>query len=182
MRLFDFKLIEGNHFVAMEYYGLILNRTFLILLAETHMIGVVANGLISVRSAADPLTSIITDALSVHGDLHNPLSYLKEKYLNRVKNLNLLGDDFLKINRANFRIRFDEISEVTYDPRKKWGMGYYPHDGKVYVTTHGNRREFIILGDQSGRAIASWTEGKSVGKVLVNANPSLNPDAKLPPK
>ena len=128
MRLTDFKLVEGNHFVAMEYYALILNRTLLVLLTETSLIGVVANGLVSVRIGAGPLTSIITENLSIHGDLDNPLSYLKDKYLNRARHVDLLGDELLKLNRANFRMRFDEISEVTYDPRKKWGMGYYPHD------------------------------------------------------
>jgi hypothetical protein len=33
-------------------------------------------------------------------------------------------------------------------------MGYYPHDGKVYVRTKdGKNREFIILGSQSGQEI-----------------------------
>lgn len=170
MRLADFKLDEGNYFVAMEYYALMLNRTLLILLTETHLIGIVANGLVSVRSSADPLTAIITGDLSIGGDLDNPLSYLNEKYLNRAKNLDLLGDDLLKINRANFRIRFDEISSVTYDPRKKWGMGYYPHDGKVYVLMHGKKREFIVLGIQSGRDIANWIATKSGADDLRNAN------------
>jgi hypothetical protein len=174
MILSEYRLVEGNHFVAMEYYGLILNRTFLILLTEQYMVGVVANGLVSVTNNGNPLTSIITDSLAIHGDLDNPLSYLNEKYLRRVGSLDLLSDDFLKANRASFRIRFDEISEVAYDPRKKWGMGYYPHDGKVYVTTHGRRREFIVLGDQSGRAIAGWIEGKSFGVGLARANPAFN--------
>jgi len=38
-------------------------------------------------------------------------------------------------------------------------MGYYPHDGKVYVTTNNNKKkEFIILGAQSGEAIKNWIE------------------------
>jgi hypothetical protein len=35
-----------------------------------------------------------------------------------------------------------------------WGMGYCPHDGKVYVdTAEGKTLEFIILGNQNGEAI-----------------------------
>ena len=177
MILSGYRLFEGNHFIAMEYYGLILNRTFLVLLTEQQMIGVVANGLVSVTNNADPLTSIVTDSLAIHGDLHNPLSYLNEKYLRRVGKLDLLSDGFLKTNGAHFRIRFDDISEVTYDPRKKWGMGYYPHDGRVYVTVHGKKREFIVLGNQSGRAIADWIEGKSSGNDSKSASPAFNTDA-----
>jgi hypothetical protein len=35
-------------------------------------------------------------------------------------------------------------------------MGYYPHDGKVYIETHdGKKKEFIMLGNQSGQKIAN---------------------------
>ena len=156
MLLSDFKLIEGNHFVAMEYYGLILNRTFLILLTDTYMLGAVANGLVSAQASGDPLTSIIIHSMAIHGDVQNPLSYVKEKYLRRLGSIDLLGEDFLEAHRANFRIAFSEIDEVSYNPRKKWGMGEYPHDGRVYVTVNWTKREFIILGDQSGEAIAIW--------------------------
>lgn len=161
MLLSDFKLIEGNHFVAMEYYGLILNRTLLVLLTETHVIGVLANGPVSVQSHHDPLLSLITESLSIRGDLGNPLSYVKDKYLRRVSGVDLSGAAFLKMNRANFRIAFNEVNAVSYNPRKKWGMCYYPHDGKVYVTANGKKREFIILGNQSGKAIATWIGERS---------------------
>lgn len=37
---------------------------------------------------------------------------------------------------------------------ENWGMGYYPHDGKVYIKTKDFRkREFIILGAQSGQSV-----------------------------
>lgn len=40
-------------------------------------------------------------------------------------------------------------------------MGYYPHDGKVYVKTYdGKKKEFIILGSQSGEEIKNWIEKK----------------------
>jgi len=50
-----------------------------------------------------------------------------------------------------------DITRCEYDKTKKWGMGYYPHDGKVYVETrNSNEREFIILGNQSGQSIRDW--------------------------
>jgi len=35
-------------------------------------------------------------------------------------------------------------------------MGPYPHDGRVTIETYdNNKREFIILGNQSGKSIAN---------------------------
>ena len=60
-------------------------------------------------------------------------------------------------NKANFKIKLSDIKEVHYNPNKKFGMGPYPHDGRVTIKTNDNRkREFIILGNQSGQKIANW--------------------------
>jgi hypothetical protein len=155
MKLSDLHLSPENHFVAMEYYGLILNRTFLILLVENNFIGMVANGLVGTKNHADPLTALVTDLIAVSGDISDPYSYVKNSYLMQMKGVNLLTDDLTKIRRANFRYSFDEIADVTYDARKKWGMGYYPHDGRIYLTLGDKKREFIILGNQSGQSIVN---------------------------
>lgn len=47
-----------------------------------------------------------------------------------------------------------EITDVYYDPSKKWGMGPYPRDGKVHITARRSKRELVVLGDQSGKKIA----------------------------
>jgi len=154
MKLSDLHFTPENHFVAMEYYGLILNRTFLILLVENNFIGILANGLISAKNYSDPLTAFVTDRLAVSGDIHDPYSYLKNSYLMKMEGVNLLTDDLTEIRRANFRYPIREISGVTYDARKKWGMGIYPHDGRIYMKLGDKRREFIIPGNQSGQAIA----------------------------
>ena len=74
MKLKDIELTNTNHFIAMQYYGLILNRTYLVLITSNHLIGLVANGLASVQGG-DPLTSVLTSKMAVDGDLMNPLSY-----------------------------------------------------------------------------------------------------------
>jgi hypothetical protein len=155
VNLANLNLTEKNCFVAMKYYFLILNRTYLIILGETSLIGIVWNGLISAEGGGDEVTRLITKSLSVQGDLNNPFSYIKNDHISKVENLDLDGEDILLQNRANFKIRYDEITSVNYDPSKKWGMGYYPHDGKVYVkTSKGKKTEFIILGSQSGKSIS----------------------------
>ncbi len=155
MRIADFEFKDGNHFVAMEYYGLILNRTYLVVLADNKITGVVVNGLVSVESHGKG--AIISNQMAIKGDLTNHYAYIKKSYFDKVRELDLFGDELLKADKSNFRINTSDISGAVHDARKKWGMGNYPHDGKVYLeTTNGKKREFIILGNQNGGNIANW--------------------------
>ena len=45
MKLKDIELTDKNHFIAMEYYYLILNRTFLVIKTKGFLIGIEGNGL-----------------------------------------------------------------------------------------------------------------------------------------
>jgi len=178
MTLKDFLLEPKNNFVAMEYYWLIMNRTFLVLLTDDYLIGVQGNGAIAVEGGKDIFASVnvkginisvpisinyakpYINKLVVRGDLSNPYSYLKAKYLEDIEDEDLMGDTFLKI-KANFRINKREIKNVYHDSKKKWGMGYYPHDGKIYIETFDNKKkELIILGNQPGQEIVNWISGK----------------------
>ena len=65
------------------------------------------------------------------------------------------NEAILSLDKSNFTIPYRDIASVSFDESKKWGMGPYPHDGKVFVTTKdGSKREFIILANQSGQSIA----------------------------
>lgn len=157
MKLLEFNLTEGNHFVAMEYYWLVMNRTFLIILTKEKIIGIQGNSAISVEGGKDILTKQITKSMAVRGDLTNPYSYLKNKYLNQIEYDDLLDGSILNKNKTNFIIDKRDVKNAYYDSSKKFGMGYYPHDGKVYIETYDNKkREFIILGNQSGQEIVNW--------------------------
>ncbi len=156
MKFKDFKLNSDNHFIAMQYFGLILNRTYLVLLTADRIIAIKVNGLVSVESGGNILAKELSNTMTVKGDLQNPYSYIKSKYLDRVQDLELTDENILAQDKSNFVIHRAGIINAYYDPKKKWGMGYYPHDGKVYVSTNnGKKKEFIILGDQSGLKIAS---------------------------
>jgi hypothetical protein len=155
MKFKDFELNERNHFVAMQYYGLILNRTFLVLIIEDALIGIKVNGLVSVESG-DAIANWIVKNMVVQGDLENKYSYMKSRFVDRMQDCDLLDGSILKEDRSNFIIQKADIIDAYHDPGKKWGMGYYPHDGKVYVKTRsGKKIEFIMLGNQSGQQIAS---------------------------
>jgi len=157
MILQDFALQEGNYFIAMQYHTLILNRTYLVLITDDFLIALKVNGAISVEGGKDNLTRKVTGTFAVSGDLDNPFSYIKNKYLQPLLKQDVYSSSILAQDKANFRIDKKDIVKVTYDRRKKWGMGYYPHDGRVYIKTNdGKTREFIILGEQSGEAIAEW--------------------------
>jgi hypothetical protein len=156
MKLSDIELRDNNHFVAMEYYYLILNRTFLVIKTKGFLIGIQGNGLVSVEGGKDILTRQITSNLAIKGDLTNPYSYLKNKYLEKIADLNLIDGSIISANKTNFLIKLSDIKSAVYNPSKKFGMGPYPHDGRVTIETFDNKkREFIILGNQSGENIAN---------------------------
>jgi len=77
----------------MEYYWLILNRTFLILLTDTKLIGIKVNGPIGAQSS-DPIVNLLP--LAIDGDLQNPNSYINMKYIERIKDVDLLSESFLR--------------------------------------------------------------------------------------
>jgi hypothetical protein len=156
MKLIDFNLKQDNHFVSMEYYNLILNRTYLILYTPEFLVGIKVNGLVSIEDNSDFFTKHLTSSFAIKGDLSETQSYIKEKYLQKVQHYNLIDGSIKKANKSNFIIHAKEISDIYHDPRKKWGMGYYPHDGKVYIKYKNRfKREFIILGAQSGERIVN---------------------------
>jgi hypothetical protein len=159
LKLSDFELKEGNHFIAMQYYGLILNRTFLVLITEEYLIALKVNGIVSVEvNHGNPITRKITNSLAITDDLENPYSYAKNSFLNRLAEKDIYGEDIIEDCSCNFKIPKSDITEVYYDKKKKWGMGPYPHDGKVYIKTRNKNIEFIILGNQSGKKVKNWIE------------------------
>ncbi|MBB3059920.1 hypothetical protein FHS09_000733 [Microbulbifer rhizosphaerae] len=129
-------------FVAMEHYGLILNRTYLISIKEGKIEGKICRGLTAAHvTFGDPLTKYATGILAVSGDLENSRSYIEKKKLKQTSS-------------ANFSIPLSEIKSVEFNPNRKLGMGDYPHDGRVFIEVFRKKREFIILGNQNGKVIA----------------------------
>lgn len=157
MTIKEFGLKRGNHFIAMEYYGLILNRVFLVLITEDNLVGLKVRGIIGSRATGSPIASLITELVAVTNNLNNPYSYVNDKYFNKFDGLNINEEEILELSTANFKIEKSQIIESKYDPSKKWGMGEYPHDGKVRIKlVDGKRKEFIIMANQSGKNIAKW--------------------------
>lgn len=167
MKLEEIKLTDNNHFIAMEYYGLILNRSYLVIFVENHMLGLICNGVVSSDVDANPGTydrgtrKLIKAAVSpfvIAGDLDSPSSYINENNVRKYDGVDLLSENILDVHKRNFRYSWSDISSIRHDEKKKWGMGDYPHDGKIYITIEGRTRELIPLGRQSGKTIVANIE------------------------
>jgi hypothetical protein len=149
-------LLKDEHilfqFVAMEYYFLILNRSFLILLTDEMICGAKVNGIVSVSPEHYNMRkSAYAESKAIKGDLFDPISYVKQEYINKLVGINIESKEFLDLDKENFQINRKDVIDVVHNPKKKWGMGYYPHDGRVLLNLrNAKQREFIILGNQSG--------------------------------
>lgn len=135
------------HFIAMEYKGM-SNCIYKIYVTDSLVYGAKVNGYITTEPNFGMGTSIPKEKM------HDPESYVDPKM---DKYDTLLSDDaaFLKADGNNFIIRKADIKQVSNNPKKKFGMGYYPQTGRIEVETiktKENRkgdRELILVGDQN---------------------------------
>ena len=73
----EFGLIKGNHFVVMQYYKLVFNRTFLVLITDDYLIALKTNGFVSVEVGDRDLVGSIVKDMVIRDDLDYPYSYIK---------------------------------------------------------------------------------------------------------
>jgi heat shock protein HtpX len=128
-------------FIAMSYYGLVLNRTFRVIVTERSVCGARVRGLMSAPASVGPQ----------HDD---PEFYIGAKLDASYAELDPESEEFLARDRANFRIDRDQIERVELIERAKWGMGALPTAGRVVLHLRdGTRRELILLGRPNAAAI-----------------------------
>jgi hypothetical protein len=122
-------------FVGMEYYGLMLNRTYLVFAAPGGLYG-----------------------WKVEGPVSNARPLFYEPYQKMLDDPELIRDrgaveDLAKL-KGGFFIPDSEIANVVASDKSKWGMGGIRHSGRIRVgLTNGKWREFILLGSVSPEAI-----------------------------
>ena len=122
-------------FVAMEYYCLILNRTFVVFIAPEGLFGWKVEGAV---------------------DTSNPMYF--SQYQERLNNPDLMGDPEAARKLASlpggFFIPRAEIIAVEAVYKQKWGMGPISHSGRIQVRlASGESREFILLGTADPEAV-----------------------------
>lgn len=116
-------------FVAMEFYWLILNRTYIVLIAPEGLYGWKAEGPVTNgnRRYFEPYQQMLED-----GELMRDLAAIQK----------------LSALRGGFFWRAAEIASVSADDHNQWGMGGIVHSGHVRVRLMaGGSKNFIILGD-----------------------------------
>lgn len=125
-------------FVAMEYWGLFLNRTFVIFVNKERVLGLKVKGIVGaspvylLKKYQDPNTFITTRSRKKYSNLEN-----------------VSDDAVLELDWHNFIIQANEINEIIQTTDKKANMGTVPHSGRIFITDkNGKKREFILLGTQ----------------------------------
>jgi len=115
-------------FVAMEYYWLILNRTFVVFVAPEGIYGWKAQGAVTNvdRTFYEPYQEMLKDD-----------EFMRDRQA--IEKLSRL--------RGGFFIERSAITTVEYNERQKWGVGGILHSGRINVKlSNGRTREFILLG------------------------------------
>lgn len=128
-------------FIVMEYYALILNRSFVVFTFPQGLYGWKFSGPVTNRDSSffEPVQSIAADS-----ELNPESKDLQEMIQ----------------ESGSFVIERSEITSADYDPTPKWGMGGIPHSGKLKVKLRsGKLREFILLGQQDGNAVRAAVLG-----------------------
>jgi tetratricopeptide (TPR) repeat protein len=127
-------------FAAMEYFALVLNRTYKIFATERLLCGAKVRGVVS-NNLRSP-------------GLRDQRAWVRTGAANIYDRMDVASPAFLKMNAANFQIAWSEITQLEYLPGKKWGMGGLPHSGRLLIhMTNGKKRELVLLGDQNGEDI-----------------------------
>lgn len=130
-----------EYFIAMEYYALMLNRTYKVFVTDRALCGAKVRGLV-----ASPVVP--------SNQMQDP-AYWGQSALARVYDrVDVTSPSFLKFDWSNFQIPWDSVVGVDFDPTEKWGMGSVPHTGKILMRMRGGKtREFILLGRQDGQLV-----------------------------
>jgi hypothetical protein len=142
----------GGHlhagFVAMEYYALVLNRSFLVFITDEGLQG---------------------------WRFHGPVSSMEPLFYQPAEDL--LDDpglfpgspafDELMRQRATFLAPYAKIKSVELIEKQKWGMGPIPHAGRLKLQLFGlpSTREFILLGQPRAHLIRDMISSR-IGQPL----------------
>jgi hypothetical protein len=119
---------ELSGFVAMEYFALILNRTFVVFIAQDGLYGWKAVGTIPAG-----VPQYFQDYAKMLDD---------PKLINDISAVRSLA----KL-KGGFFIPRPEIATVEIVSEQKSGMGGIPHSGRILIyLASGSKREFILLG------------------------------------
>ncbi len=129
-------------FIAMQYYWLIINRTFEVLVTRSKICGARVRGVIASPEGAEP-------------QQHDPQQYVSARLRRRYDSVDVEAPEFLAMDRANFQLQRSAIRSIEYFP-KKWGMGAVPYSGRLVLSDVSHDKcELILLGTQDAELITA---------------------------
>ncbi len=153
---------QTREFTAMEYVGGIGNRILKVWVTDSLIFAAKVKGMTS-ETTFSQIDN--TELVIPRYKRDDPNSYINEKRILSYHDIDfskLTPKVFLEIDSKNFVIRKIDIKEAYHNPKKKWGMGRYPHNGRIVIVSipsEFNRkktREFILVGNQDERPILNW--------------------------
>lgn len=131
-------------FLAMQYYALMLNRTYKVFVTDKMICGAKVLGLVA--SPPTPRTDQL-DADSWEATLAATL----------YERLDVTSPGFLRMNFANFQISWQDVEGIEFSASPKWGMGNVPYSGRIFLRLKSGRsKELILVGQHNGPAICKW--------------------------
>jgi hypothetical protein len=134
------------HFAVMQYYALILNRTYKMFIAPTMLCGAKVLGIVANPSGTSEA-------------MLDPEYWTGTMMATLYDGLDVTSREFLRLNGANFQIAWRDITSVEFNSRRKWGMGNVPHSGRIVLRlVSGRSCELILLGTQDGEALRARLE------------------------
>jgi hypothetical protein len=132
---------EPTWFAAMEYYALILNRTYKVFVTDQMLVGVTVRGLV----ISPPV---------VASSMLNQEFWVRTQTAKRYGRIEFTSAKLLQMHSANFQVHWNDIAQTEYRAGRKWGMGNVPHSGRLVLQLRdGRQRELILLGRQNGNTL-----------------------------
>lgn len=152
-------------FYAMEYINLFGNRILKVWITPNYIFAAKVKGLTSeITGYAFIDENFVVDPVF----RENPKAYVNPKEENKYHSFffdKLTPKQFMKLGVENFVLTKKSVSNISFTPKKKWGMGNYPHQGRIFIETSKEefnkkkKREFIIIGNQDVERIMKALDG-----------------------
>ena len=128
-------------FAAMEYYALMLNRTYKVFVTDRMLCGAKVRG-------------IVLKPHSASQEMMNQTYWVQTPSAQVYDRIDVTSGVFLQVNSANFQIGWGQIVSIEYRAGRKWGMGNVPHSGRLILNLKaGKQKELILLGYQDGEGL-----------------------------
>ena len=134
----------------MEYYLLILNRSFDITITTETLSGALVRGVMASHGPA------FAAGVGAARETGRAEVLFHRDAVASAREHEPGSPGYLALHRANFSVPRSVVLGLRFDPRKKWGMGLVPHSGRIHLSMRdGTNREFILLAEHDGSRLVN---------------------------